>query len=151
MGKHTVQGRIKSFDSEQGWGYIRSKDLPSEVIVNHSVVEGKGYQELVVGEEVEFRYEDSGDHRAMYRATWCAVNRFGAESNFGRKMVWAESNRIRRRGMYGSSGRSLRDPDTENSHPAKKSSSITRGQIRTDGGTGLRLSVRRLGDSGECG
>jgi cold shock CspA family protein len=57
MGKPSSRGRIKSFDPERWVGVIESRGIPGDISVSSSVVEssGNGLQELVKGEQIEFR------------------------------------------------------------------------------------------------
>lgn len=70
MSEHVVRGRVKFFNSEKGWGGIKSDETPGDVWVHFSNIEGDGYRELVQGEEVEFRYEVAQQDSWRYRATW---------------------------------------------------------------------------------
>jgi CspA family cold shock protein len=72
MSKPSSQGRIKSFDAERMLGLIESRGIPGEISVSSSVVEskGNGLQELVEGEKIEFRYDETPGEEMPYRATW---------------------------------------------------------------------------------
>lgn len=65
-----MRGRVKFYEPEEGWGEIESDETPGAVWVHFSNIEGDGYQELVAGEEVEFRYEAAHQDTWNYRATW---------------------------------------------------------------------------------
>jgi CspA family cold shock protein len=70
MPKAIYRGRVKFFRPEKGWGGIVSADVPGDVWVHFSVIEGDGYRELNDGEEVEFRYEEAQQDSWRYRATF---------------------------------------------------------------------------------
>ena len=67
-----TRGRVQFYNSEKGWGAITSSDLPHDVWVHFSAIEGHGFGDLDGGEQVEFRYEDCWGHQDSwhYRATW---------------------------------------------------------------------------------
>lgn len=68
-------GRVKFFGTTKGWGAIISPDLPHDIWVHFSVIEGEGYRALAEGDEVEFTYEDCWGHQDSwhYRATWARL------------------------------------------------------------------------------
>jgi cold shock protein len=67
-----LTGRVKFFTATKGWGAIMSPDLPHDVWVHFSVIDGAGYRAFSEGDDVEFRYEDCWGHQDSwhYRATW---------------------------------------------------------------------------------
>ncbi len=74
MPERTYRGRVKFFRPEKGWGGIVSADVPGDVWVHFSVIDGGGYRDLHEGEEVEFRYEEAQQDSWRYRATFvCPV------------------------------------------------------------------------------
>lgn len=48
-----VNGTVKWFNSQKGFGFIEREDGP-DVFVHHSAILADGYRELVEGERVEF-------------------------------------------------------------------------------------------------
>jgi cold shock protein len=48
-----MQGRVKWFNNEKGYGFIARNDGP-DVFVHFSVIAGKGYRTLNEGDPVEF-------------------------------------------------------------------------------------------------
>ncbi len=70
MPKPIFRGRVKFFNSEEGWGGIESQEAPGDVRVQYSVIDSLGYRELHVGEEVEFRFEERVQGSWSYVATW---------------------------------------------------------------------------------
>lgn len=48
------QGTVKWFNSSKGYGFIQSEEIPDDVFVHYSVIEGEGYKSLNEGESVEF-------------------------------------------------------------------------------------------------
>ncbi|GAB4515883.1 MAG: cold-shock protein [Anaerolineae bacterium] len=48
-----VQGVVKWFNSEKGYGFI-SRDNGADVFVHYSAIQGSGYRNLEQGERVEF-------------------------------------------------------------------------------------------------
>jgi len=52
--KRRYRGTVRWF-GEDGWGFVASPDVDSEVYVRHSDIIGEGYRTLVMGEKVEFR------------------------------------------------------------------------------------------------
>jgi CspA family cold shock protein len=61
---------VTFFRAEKGWGGIQSDDVPGDVWVHFSVIDGPGYRELVAGEPVEFRYVARSQDSWRYIATW---------------------------------------------------------------------------------
>jgi CspA family cold shock protein len=64
------RGRVKFFLSEKGWGGIESEQVPGDVWVHFSVIDGDGYRELTRGEAVQFRYMPREQDSWRYVATW---------------------------------------------------------------------------------
>ena len=49
-----LQGTVKWFNSSKGYGFIKSDEIPDDVFVHYSVIEGEGYKSLNEGESVQF-------------------------------------------------------------------------------------------------
>jgi CspA family cold shock protein len=52
-----VDGIVRNFDSEEGWGCIDSNETPGGCFVHFSQIQGTGYRNLAEGEQVRFTYE----------------------------------------------------------------------------------------------
>lgn len=50
----TVQGTVKWFNAEKGFGFIAQPDGGSDVFVHHSAIQMSGYRSLEEGQRVEF-------------------------------------------------------------------------------------------------
>lgn len=61
-----VEGIVKWFDPEKGYGFIRPKDGRKDVFVHITDVNASGYKTLNEKEEVEFEIEE--DNRGRTRA-----------------------------------------------------------------------------------
>ncbi|HEX3051765.1 MAG TPA: cold-shock protein [Aggregatilineaceae bacterium] len=53
MSTNRVQGTVKWFNAQKGFGFIQRENGP-DVFVHHSAIQSTGYRELVEGERVEF-------------------------------------------------------------------------------------------------
>ena len=53
MPQDRVQGTVKWFNAQKGFGFIERENGP-DVFVHHSAIQATGYRELVEGERVEF-------------------------------------------------------------------------------------------------
>lgn len=53
-----VQGSVKWFSSEKGYGFITQESGP-DVFVHHTAIAGDGFKTLAEGERVEFEIVDS--------------------------------------------------------------------------------------------
>lgn len=53
MSEERIQGVVKWFNADKGYGFIE-RDGDEDVFVHYSAIEGSGYRSLVEGEEVEF-------------------------------------------------------------------------------------------------
>ena len=49
-----AQGTVKSFNADQGYGFIAPDDGTSDVFVHHSAVKGGGFRGLQENQRVEF-------------------------------------------------------------------------------------------------
>ena len=52
-----VDGTVKSWDEDEGWGVLTSPDVPGELFAHFSQIEGDGYRALRAGERVRFEAE----------------------------------------------------------------------------------------------
>ena len=82
-----VKGTVKWFRAEKGTGAISSAELPPgrDAWVHFSCVEGSGYRELQVGEEVEFEFEAAQQDSFDFRAT--RVRRLRLDDGPGRRVT----------------------------------------------------------------
>jgi cold shock protein len=48
-----VQGEVKWFNAEKGYGFIKQEDGP-DIFVHYSAIGGSGYRSLNEGDRVEF-------------------------------------------------------------------------------------------------
>ncbi len=49
-----IQGTVKWFSDEKGYGFITREDGQGDCFVHHSAIEGAGFKSLNEGEKVEF-------------------------------------------------------------------------------------------------
>ena len=67
----TVQGTVKSWSSEEGFGAIVTNDQPPRAVWAHfSAIDVEGYKSLKPGQRVELRYEEADQDGFKYRATY---------------------------------------------------------------------------------
>ena len=52
-----MQGKVKWFSSEKGYGFISSKDVENDIYIHFSDIQMKGYKTLEEGDEVIFDYD----------------------------------------------------------------------------------------------
>jgi len=57
MSSNRVQGVVKWFNAQKGFGFIQRDNGP-DVFVHHSAIQSSGYRELNEGERVEFSIVD---------------------------------------------------------------------------------------------
>ncbi|MET8140183.1 cold shock domain-containing protein [Sphaerisporangium sp. NPDC005288] len=50
-------GVVVEWSDEEGWGYLRSADLPGDVFAHFSMIVGEGYRSLRPGQPVRFTWE----------------------------------------------------------------------------------------------
>lgn len=53
-----MQGQVKWFSSEKGYGFISSKEVENDIYVHFSDIDMKGYKTLEEGELVQFDYDE---------------------------------------------------------------------------------------------
>ena len=56
-GSTSMQGTVKWFNSEKGYGFITVKD-GKDIFVHYSDIQSEGYKTLTEGQDVEFETED---------------------------------------------------------------------------------------------
>ncbi len=49
-----MQGRVKWFNAEKGYGFIEREDGEGDVFVHFSAIQAEGFKDLAEGELVEF-------------------------------------------------------------------------------------------------
>jgi cold shock protein len=52
--KMRIQGTVKWFNGEKGFGFITREDGGKDCFVHHSAIRGEGFKNLTEGERVEF-------------------------------------------------------------------------------------------------
>jgi CspA family cold shock protein len=52
--KMPIQGTVKWFNGDKGFGFITRADGGQDCFVHHSAIRGEGFKNLVEGERVEF-------------------------------------------------------------------------------------------------
>lgn len=51
-------GKVKWFNDEKGWGFIKQPDQGPDVFVHYSQINGEGRRRLVEDEEVQFEIKE---------------------------------------------------------------------------------------------
>ena len=66
-----VEGIVKRWDEDEGWGVLTSPDVPGDVFAHFSDIVAEGYRSLTDGERVRFDWEhyEPGQDGYFYRAT----------------------------------------------------------------------------------
>ena len=54
-----MQGKVKWFNNQKGYGFITRDDGSGDVFVHYSAVSGNGFKSLAEGDSVEFEVNDS--------------------------------------------------------------------------------------------
>jgi CspA family cold shock protein len=52
-----INGTVKWFNGEKGYGFIAPDDESDDVFVHHTAIQGEGFRNLDEGERVEFIVE----------------------------------------------------------------------------------------------
>jgi CspA family cold shock protein len=52
--KMRIQGTVKWFNGDKGFGFITREDGGKDCFVHHSAIRGEGFKNLTEGERVEF-------------------------------------------------------------------------------------------------
>lgn len=67
-----INGIVKFFKEEKGWGAISSPELPdgADAWVHFSAIEAAGFRALEAGDRVEFAFEEAQQDSFRFRATW---------------------------------------------------------------------------------
>jgi CspA family cold shock protein len=63
------RGTVKFWRTDKGWGGVVSADLPADVWVHFSVIEGSGFKMLEQGQPVEFECVKQQQDSWQYVAT----------------------------------------------------------------------------------
>ena len=53
-----MQGQVKWFSSEKGYGFISCEEVENDIYVHFSDIQMKGYRTLEENEFVEFEYDE---------------------------------------------------------------------------------------------
>lgn len=61
-----MQGRVKWFNAEKGFGFIERED-GDDVFVHFSAIQQDGYKSLEEGQQVEFDIVDGARGRPLFR------------------------------------------------------------------------------------
>jgi len=51
-----MQGKVKWFSNERGFGFITSEEVKDDIFVHYSAIQMRGYRSLEKDELVEFEY-----------------------------------------------------------------------------------------------
>lgn len=49
-----ARGKVKWFNNEKGYGFIRREDEVEDIFVHYSAIDANGYKTLEEGQDVEF-------------------------------------------------------------------------------------------------
>ena len=70
-------GTVKFFKEDGGWGALTAPDLPGDVWVHFSAIEGDGHRAFEAGDVVDFDVEEAVQDGFRHRATRAALVRHG--------------------------------------------------------------------------
>lgn len=70
-------GVVKFFKTDKGVGALATPEVPSDVWVHFSMIEGDGFRAFQAGDVVEFDVEEAEQDGFRYRATRAAFVRHG--------------------------------------------------------------------------
>ena len=63
----TVEGTVRWFDEQQGWGVLDAPQVPGGCFVHYSSLQMQGYRQLTAGQSVRFSFEEPGFLQDGYR------------------------------------------------------------------------------------
>ncbi len=52
-----LNGVVKRFDDQRGFGFIRTEGIPEDIFVHHTAIKMQGFRTLQTGDTVEFRIQ----------------------------------------------------------------------------------------------
>lgn len=78
VGSNKMQGVVKWFNGEKGFGFISVEGREKDIFVHHSDIEMEGYRTLTEGQQVEFETEE-GDKGTKAKHVKLAGNESGNE------------------------------------------------------------------------
>ncbi len=55
-----VEGAVKAWSDDEGWGVLESAEVPAEVWAHHSAIEMAGFRTLAIGQRVTIEGHDLG-------------------------------------------------------------------------------------------
>ncbi|MGO1866410.1 MAG: cold-shock protein [Corynebacterium sp.] len=64
-----IQGTVKWFNGEKGFGFIAPDDGSADVFVHYSAIEGRGFRNLEENQKVEFDTEQGAKGPAAVSVT----------------------------------------------------------------------------------
>ena len=53
------KGKVKWFNNARGYGFINVDNIPGDILVHHSVIQGNGFKTLYENQDVEVDYTQS--------------------------------------------------------------------------------------------
>jgi CspA family cold shock protein len=57
----SIQGKVKWFNDQKGYGFITPDDGTPDVFVHHSVIQGNGFRTLAENQAVQFDLDAKSD------------------------------------------------------------------------------------------
>ena len=67
-----ARGKVKWFNDKKGFGFISDPNVPGDIFVHFSAIQGDGYKTLHEGDEVEYELmqdEKGAKARNVFRTT----------------------------------------------------------------------------------